>query len=40
MTGVGRSPWTAPDALVRLFHNAGPGPTRGSGRGRGRPPHL
>ena len=31
---VGRSPWTAADARVRLLE-AG----QGAGRGRGRPPH-
>jgi len=43
---VGRSPWTAPDALVRLPPTnkailplqAKPG--QGAERGRGRPPHT
>ena len=36
---AGRSPWTGPDAPVRLWFGTTPSPTRGSGCGRGRPPH-
>jgi hypothetical protein len=34
-----RAPWSAPDATGRLGLGTRPSPTRGSGCGRGRPPH-
>jgi hypothetical protein len=37
---VGRTPWSAPDAIVRLLERYSAEADLGVGRGRARPPHV